>query len=388
MSASPRQRSPSARATARPTPAASGGATRTRSSATRRSSRSPTAWAARRPASSPPRSPRRRSARAQRPRAAAARREVVELIQEANRRVHQRALDDAAASGMGTTMTVALFGEDDGSVTIGHVGDSRAYILRDGQLEQLTDDHSLVAELVRRGELSRGGGRGAPAALGDHARARHRPGRRRRHLHRRRRSRATSSCSAPTGSRRWSTPTGIAELVLRHRDDLRRGDARADHGRERPRRRRQHDRGAVRGRADDGAPATRARRRRSSSAGSRPRRGGHAASRGPRRVAAAAGAAAAPLRTTTSRDRRSCRVGERHDRRLGRRRSPRADGEPRADEPASTTRRAAAERRRRGRAGRGTPTPTTAIRPRRVQALALLVIVALAIAIVARSRRA
>src|SRR5262245_63892018 len=80
--------------------------------------------------------------------------QVIELVQEANRRVHQRALDDVAAMGMGTTMTVALFGESDGSVTIGHVGDSRAYILRDGHLEQLTDDHSLVAELVRRGELS------------------------------------------------------------------------------------------------------------------------------------------------------------------------------------------------------------------------------------------
>jgi len=78
---------------------------------------------------------------------------VLELIQEANRRVHQRALDDAAVSGMGTTMTVALL-EPDGTVTIGHVGDSRAYLLRDGELEQLTDDHSLVAELVRRGELS------------------------------------------------------------------------------------------------------------------------------------------------------------------------------------------------------------------------------------------
>jgi protein phosphatase len=78
---------------------------------------------------------------------------VVELIQEANRRVHQRALDDANASGMGTTMTVAIF-EGNGTVTIGHVGDSRAYVLRDGGLEQLTDDHSLVAELVRRGELS------------------------------------------------------------------------------------------------------------------------------------------------------------------------------------------------------------------------------------------
>jgi PPM family protein phosphatase len=78
---------------------------------------------------------------------------VVQLIQEANRRVHQRASTDAETSGMGTTMTVAVV-EDDDTVTFGHVGDSRAYLLRDGELEQLTDDHSLVAELVRRGELS------------------------------------------------------------------------------------------------------------------------------------------------------------------------------------------------------------------------------------------
>ena len=50
-------------------------------------------------------------------------------------------------------MTVALAGSGD-VVAIGHVGDSRAYLLRDAALEQLTDDHSLVAELVRRGELS------------------------------------------------------------------------------------------------------------------------------------------------------------------------------------------------------------------------------------------
>jgi hypothetical protein len=50
-------------------------------------------------------------------------------------------------------MTVALF-HPDGSISIGHVGDSRAYMHRDGRLEQLTEDHSLVAELVRRGELS------------------------------------------------------------------------------------------------------------------------------------------------------------------------------------------------------------------------------------------
>jgi len=50
-------------------------------------------------------------------------------------------------------MTVAVV-EPNGEITFGHVGDSRAYVLRDDHLEQLTDDHSLVAELVRRGELS------------------------------------------------------------------------------------------------------------------------------------------------------------------------------------------------------------------------------------------
>ena len=78
---------------------------------------------------------------------------VIELIEEANRRVHERASTDASTSGMGTTITVAVVA-DAGSVVFGHVGDSRAYLLRDGELEQLTNDHSLVAELVRRGELS------------------------------------------------------------------------------------------------------------------------------------------------------------------------------------------------------------------------------------------
>jgi serine/threonine protein phosphatase PrpC len=76
---------------------------------------------------------------------------VVSLIQEANRRVHRRSLEDPQASGMGTTMTVALV--DESIVWIGHVGDSRAYLLRDGALQQLTDDHSLVAELVRSGKV-------------------------------------------------------------------------------------------------------------------------------------------------------------------------------------------------------------------------------------------
>ncbi len=78
---------------------------------------------------------------------------VVALIKAANVRVHERAATDPAASGMGTTMTVAIL-QPDGDVAIGHVGDSRAYRLRDDHLEQLTDDHSLVAELVRRGELT------------------------------------------------------------------------------------------------------------------------------------------------------------------------------------------------------------------------------------------
>jgi serine/threonine protein phosphatase PrpC len=77
---------------------------------------------------------------------------VAALIEEANRRVFRRASEDREASGMGTTMTVALVEDDE--VAIGHVGDSRAYLIREGRLEQLTDDHSLVAELVRSGKLT------------------------------------------------------------------------------------------------------------------------------------------------------------------------------------------------------------------------------------------
>ena len=77
---------------------------------------------------------------------------LVMLMQEANRRVYEQANEDAAKSGMGTTMTVALL--EDSRVRIGHVGDSRAYLIRDGELSQLTDDHSLVGELVRSGKLA------------------------------------------------------------------------------------------------------------------------------------------------------------------------------------------------------------------------------------------
>jgi PPM family protein phosphatase len=79
---------------------------------------------------------------------------LASLIQEANRRVFRRSNEDAATSGMGTTMTVALVDDSDGTIAFGHVGDSRAYRIRGGELEQLTDDHSLVGELVRSGRLS------------------------------------------------------------------------------------------------------------------------------------------------------------------------------------------------------------------------------------------
>src|SRR5439155_22362502 len=63
-------------------------------------------------------------------------RRIVSLNQEANRRVYDRSNEDPTASGMGTTMTVALV--ENAQVAVGHVGDSRAYLIRDSTLEQLS----------------------------------------------------------------------------------------------------------------------------------------------------------------------------------------------------------------------------------------------------------
>jgi protein phosphatase len=76
------------------------------------------------------------------------------VIEDANRRVWQRSLSDPGTSGMGTTVTVALVDATGDRVVFGQVGDSRAYRLRGDQLEQVTTDHSLVAELVRSGVLT------------------------------------------------------------------------------------------------------------------------------------------------------------------------------------------------------------------------------------------
>ena len=76
------------------------------------------------------------------------------LLVEANGRIYTRALGEPNAAGMGTVVTALLVDEHAGTIAIGHVGDSRAYRIRGGALEQLTPDHSLVGELVRAGRLS------------------------------------------------------------------------------------------------------------------------------------------------------------------------------------------------------------------------------------------
>src|SRR6202451_2214268 len=74
------------------------------------------------------------------------------LASEANSRIHELSHSNAEQAGMGTTLTAVYVGAEE--VAIAHVGDSRAYCLRDGELLRLTDDHSLVDELIREGRLT------------------------------------------------------------------------------------------------------------------------------------------------------------------------------------------------------------------------------------------
>ena len=77
---------------------------------------------------------------------------LAEQVAEANHAVHERSLRDAAVSGMGTTLTAAV--ADGDRLRLAHVGDSRAYLLRDGDLRSLTEDHTMVHEMELRGELT------------------------------------------------------------------------------------------------------------------------------------------------------------------------------------------------------------------------------------------
>jgi PPM family protein phosphatase len=77
---------------------------------------------------------------------------LADHVRRANRAVWDRSVEDERLSGMGTTLTAARI--DGGSALIAHVGDSRAYLFRDGMLRQLTTDHTLVDRMVKVGEIT------------------------------------------------------------------------------------------------------------------------------------------------------------------------------------------------------------------------------------------
>jgi len=74
------------------------------------------------------------------------------VVRRANEEIFRMSREDDSRAGMGTTLTAVHVGERD--IAIAHVGDSRAYRLRDGELSRLTEDHSLVEEMRRRGQLT------------------------------------------------------------------------------------------------------------------------------------------------------------------------------------------------------------------------------------------
>lgn len=75
-----------------------------------------------------------------------------EAVKKVNLEVWERQEKDAALTGMGTTLTLLWPGEKE--MLIAQVGDSRAYLIRDGKMRQVTEDHSLVGDMVRRGVLT------------------------------------------------------------------------------------------------------------------------------------------------------------------------------------------------------------------------------------------
>jgi serine/threonine protein phosphatase PrpC len=78
---------------------------------------------------------------------------LASAIYLANTAIHEGATQHAAQAGMGSTIVAVLL--HDGFFSIGHVGDSRIYLIRQGEIQQLTQDHSLVMEQVRRGLITR-----------------------------------------------------------------------------------------------------------------------------------------------------------------------------------------------------------------------------------------
>src|SRR4051812_5440128 len=83
---------------------------------------------------------------------AAAEQQLEQIAKAANSKIYGLAQSDSGKAGMGTTLTAVMV--DGQSVAVGHVGDSRLYLFRGGQLERMTRDHSLVEEFVRQGKLT------------------------------------------------------------------------------------------------------------------------------------------------------------------------------------------------------------------------------------------
>ena len=77
----------------------------------------------------------------------------IERVMRANQAVVDRTLSDPGLAGMGTTLTLAELGPD-AVIRLAHVGDSRAYLWREGGLKQITDDHTVVAEQLAAGHIS------------------------------------------------------------------------------------------------------------------------------------------------------------------------------------------------------------------------------------------
>ena len=75
-----------------------------------------------------------------------------QAVKTVNRELWMKQESDASLSGMGTTLTVLWPKEEE--MIIGQIGDSRAYLLRDGEIKQMTNDHSMVADMVRKGVLT------------------------------------------------------------------------------------------------------------------------------------------------------------------------------------------------------------------------------------------
>lgn len=82
----------------------------------------------------------------------AAQQDLAEAVRDANRRIHRSAAEDPGHAGMGTTVTAAVAVGD--ALCFAHVGDSRGYLLREGELHRVTEDHTPVQRAVRAGVIT------------------------------------------------------------------------------------------------------------------------------------------------------------------------------------------------------------------------------------------